>query len=819
MLILQLCAAGALPIAFTFVFYLLEKKNAWIQHLDNWSRQILVGICYGLLACLASQFGIPYEDQYILNARAAAPITAGLIYGVPAGVIASVMGALFRAISVFWGLGLETWLSCTLSTLFSGLIAGGCYQFVFEKKRPEWYHGLFIGISCEVTHMLLVFLTHINNEQRAFEIVNNCAIPMIIVNSVSVALSLLMLSLLNRDQLFPKRKDQKLSRILALKLYIVMIIAYLVTSIFTYNLQTNICMRNAKDLLTRELMDTEEDIIEISNGYYSDIVNDINILFDKNSVFWEVTDADQEEKKAYLDKLKTIVFAMKIYRLSILNENREVILQTGDMNQTAVLSIVDRASKEDSLCATENHNNYDLNSVGYIGVCIPNRGYVVATYTKGDFHRAVSKGLLTVASKRHAGKTGYTFLLDKVSQSPLSLPNKIGKFDLKPAFDCIGRQTEMTLFNLDMLDNTEFACMYKSVENCIIYAAIPMKEVMYNRNITVYLTAFLLHETFSILFIAAFILVKHNVVDDLHIVNKNLNKIGDGNLDTRVRVYSCVEFVELSEDINDTVIALNRYIEEANSRIDAELVYARTIQSSLLPSTFPAFPNRSEIDIFAKMKPAKEVGGDFYDFSFLDNETLMFTVADVSGKGIPAAMFMMRVRTLIKSYAETGKKPGELVSMANEELVHYNEAEMFVTLWIGYLNLRTGILTYVNGGHNPPVLIRKGQKPEFLRTRSGMVLGGLEGINYRELELSLNEGDQIFLYTDGVTEAFNEEGDQYGEDRLLSILDKVKHHDSSSICDKVKEHMNAFIQGAAQFDDITMLNIQYLHQISNKEEN
>ena len=253
------------------------------------------------------------------------------------------------------------------------------------------------------------------------------------------------------------------------------------------------------------------------------------------------------------------------------------------------------------------------------------------------------------------------------------------------------------------------------------------------------------------------------------------------------------------------------------ARIEADLSIAKEIQTSALPNVFPPFPEQTEFELFANMTAAKEVGGDFYDFYMLNETTLGFLIADVSGKSIPGAMFMMTSKTVIKSLAESGLPPAEVFTLANEKLCEGNEAEMFVTAWLGYLDLKTGLVRVANAGHNPPVLVREG-KAEYLNLRPGLMLAGMDGVRYKEQTVQLNKGDMLFLYTDGVTEAMNNEEELYGEDRLQKILsfgDKYSEKPSDtliveSVCRTVEDDINLFTEGAEQSDDITMLCIRYI---------
>lgn len=267
----------------------------------------------------------------------------------------------------------------------------------------------------------------------------------------------------------------------------------------------------------------------------------------------------------------------------------------------------------------------------------------------------------------------------------------------------------------------------------------------------------------------------------------------------------------LAKTVKNLVINIDNSIDELvqvsaeKERIKLELSIATKIQNNMLPSIFPPYPSRTDIDLYASMTPAKEVGGDFYDFYFTDENTLVLLIADVSGKGIPAAMFMMTAKTMIKSLAETGIPVDEVFNQVNAKLCEVNEAGMFVTAWMGEIDLRTGVLSYVNAGHNPP-LIKKGcGNYEFLKARRGLVLAGLEGVSYRKNEVQLMPGDRLFLYTDGVTEAVNGDGQMYSENRLLETVNSCGQAKSQTVCERIRQSVDDFVGGEEQFDDMTML--------------
>ena len=244
-------------------------------------------------------------------------------------------------------------------------------------------------------------------------------------------------------------------------------------------------------------------------------------------------------------------------------------------------------------------------------------------------------------------------------------------------------------------------------------------------------------------------------------------------------------------------------------RINTELTLATKIQASMLPNTYPAFPERREFDIYASMDPAKEVGGDFYDFFLVDDDHLCLVIADVSGKGIPAALFMMASKIIISNFANMGKTPAEILTAANDSICAGNRENMFVTVWIGILEISTGRLTAANAGHEYPVLMQPEGKFELFRDKHGFVLGGMEGMSYREYTVDLRPGSKLFLYTDGVPEASDSKNELFGADRMIVALNEAPGSSPKELLEAVRRRVDGFVKDAEQFDDLTMLCIEY----------
>ena len=292
----------------------------------------------------------------------------------------------------------------------------------------------------------------------------------------------------------------------------------------------------------------------------------------------------------------------------------------------------------------------------------------------------------------------------------------------------------------------------------------------------------------------------------------------------RIKIKTGDEIESLSHAFNFMLSELENYIDNLSKvtaekeRIGAELDVARHIQASMLPSIFPPFPNRDEFDIYASMTPAKEVGGDFYDFFLVDEDHLAMVIADVSGKGVPAAMFMMISKTLLKSAAQSGLSPKAILEKVNNQLCENNDAEMFVTVWIGILEISTGKLVCANAGHEYPAIMRRGGSFELYKDKHGFVLAGMEGSKYREYELVLSAGDRLFVYTDGVAEATDSNNNLYGTDRMIDALNKAKDLSSRELLESLHKDIDSFVGLADQFDDITMLSIQIKQVNSSFEE-
>jgi len=247
----------------------------------------------------------------------------------------------------------------------------------------------------------------------------------------------------------------------------------------------------------------------------------------------------------------------------------------------------------------------------------------------------------------------------------------------------------------------------------------------------------------------------------------------------------------------------------AKERIQSELNVAREIQLGFLPKTFPPFPEYKDFDLYATLESAKEVGGDLYDFFFIDDDHICFTLGDVSDKGVPASLFMVITRTLIKAVAQQDLSPADMMFQINNTLSTDNPKTMFVTLIIGILNVRTGEVRYANGGHNPPIVVSQKEGVFYLEGISGPLLGPIENVPYKELSLTLQPGDSLFLYTDGVTESMDSEKNLFSDERLIAEIETLQNEDVEDVVNGIITSIKEHVKSEPQSDDIAMMMLKY----------
>ncbi|MBR3017605.1 MAG: SpoIIE family protein phosphatase [Clostridia bacterium] len=324
--------------------------------------------------------------------------------------------------------------------------------------------------------------------------------------------------------------------------------------------------------------------------------------------------------------------------------------------------------------------------------------------------------------------------------------------------------------------------------------------------------------TLAVFCVAYWFFMRRNFIGPLMRIRKNVTEFAQNETETTTslegirtkdEIQDLARSIHTMEDDIVKYIANIRTITAEKERIGAELNVATQIQADMLPRIFPPFPDRHEFDLYATMDPAKEVGGDFYDFFLVDDDHVALVMADVSGKGVPAALFMVIAKTLIKNRAQMGDSPAEILKNVNEQLCEGNEAELFVTVWLAVIEISTGRGLAANAGHEHPVLRRAGGRYELVEYRHSPAVATMEGIRFREHSIELHPGDSLFVYTDGVPEASNAANELFGSERMLAALNRNPNANPSELLRTVRRDIDAFVGEAPQFDDITMLNIQY----------
>ena len=793
--IIRLIISILLPVIASAIIYLLDKKTVFHKIHDR-NKQIIIGIVFGLIAISATEQGIPV-DGAVLNVRNASPLTAGLIFGWQAGLIAGFIGGIERFLTPT---GDFTRIACTLGTIIAGFIGAGIRRFILDNKKTSWFYGFLIGIVTEVIHMLMVFLNNGGDIQRAFRIVEICAIPMILSNGISVMLSILTIILLtNKNNKYFLNQDKKnISQTFQFWLFVCVVLAFTATIFFTNAFQKSMAQATAEFTLKGNLKDIKKDIKEVANRRLIDLS-------------WEIARKIPENPTS--PDLEKLCSEYNLAEINLINKNG-IIIQSSQVkfigfnmasnNQTKEFLVLLNDKKE---FVQDKRNKRNETSLGlkYVGISLDN-GFLEIGFSEKQYQLQVDEDIVYIAKYRHIGQNGSVIICNSkgkiVSNSKGNIEQNISIFNTEI------KVSPEVCFS-DIINEEECLCMYTVFEGYYILTIMPKNEAFFIKKASVYMLAFMEIIVFTILFIAIFILIKKLVVQNIRRINKSLSKIANGDLNITVDVRDNEEFASLSNDINSTVETLKQYIEEAKARFSKDLEIAKQIQHSSLPSVFPPYPNRKDFSIFANMYAAKEVGGDFYDFYLVDENHLAFVIADVSGKGIPGAMFMMTSKTLIKSHTESGLAVNDVFTNVNTQLCENNEAGMFVTAWMGILDLKTGIVKFANAGHNPPLIKHADGTFEYLKSKANFVLAGMDGIRYKEQEIQLEKGDKIYLYTDGVTEAHNDKNELYGEERLLKCLNSVKDKSVDDICQKIKEDVELFVGTAEQFDDITMLCVSF----------
>jgi anti-sigma regulatory factor (Ser/Thr protein kinase) len=804
--IFKLIAVGLANLLVSLLFYLLNKKTRFAS-LKEWQKQVIYGLVFGGLAIMGTELGAQVNGA-TLNVRDVAPLCAGLIFGAPAGIIAGLIGGIERYFAPYWGAGAYTKLACMLATIFCGLFAAGLRKRMFDDKKPSWFYAFAIGVIAEVMHMLLIFLTHMDDINNAFIVVKAIAIPMILITSLSVTFTVLVIALAGREKLIVVNEQRQLAQSFQRWLLLTVLVAYFLTSLFTYFVQTKRGLSSADDTMNLNLTDVKTDIKDNADSDILKITLSIKKNLEAKGTFDNSYLASLASETEFDVSEINYVDANGIIAYSNIASYIGYNMNQGDGEQASEFYqalLVDK--KEYYVQPYQPMSKTPSVSMKYAAYAISAGGFVQVGYDAVRFQKDIDDSVLAATRNRHVGENGYLIVIDSKFNLVSDPQGNEGK-DLSVTgisssdLSSVKAGTRLS----ENIYQTACYCIYDTNEGYYIIAVIPQSEVTFSTELSVYFTIFMEVVVFAMLFFVFYYLIKRLVVDNISKINTALNEITRGNLNVSVDVRGNAEFASLSDDINSTVVTLKGYIKDAAARIDKELEFAREIQLSALPSPLDG---GSRFYLSAQMQTAKEVGGDFYDYFMIDAERLAIVIADVSGKGIPASLFMMKSKTLIKSLAQSGKlSPGKVLEKANKELCEGNEAEMFVTVWLGIYDFSSRKLVSASAGHEYPCVLHKGGKFDYIKDLHGLVLAGMDSSVYKETTVDLQPGDCLFVYTDGVTEATNAKNELFGDMRLLTALNSSENNRPETLIQTVMGAIDGFVGAAPQFDDITMVSLK-----------
>ena len=555
-----------------------------------------------------------------------------------------------------------------------------------------------------------------------------------------------------------KKKKSRISNEITKWLVIIVIVACIVSAVIRYISLSNRSEVSTVALVKQNVEDVSRDVSEVEDLCLLDLCDSF--------IYSYISSADVEDPEAYSKELHDY-YSKDGIEVNVVNQDGIIVISSvpeyigfdmHDGDQSSEFLVLLNGIIKQYVQDLQSNSYSDDIVMKYAAKSFEDgSGFLEVGLTSDRYYAEIQRQASIAVTNRRIGEKGYMLVCDENLKIINSYHNYYtGKqlidagISIDPNDKCFFVSDNREIFGVPSYININ------KVRGTYIIGVYPESEAIASVNTMMKATVILETIVFAILFIALIILLRKLIINNMIKVNNALTEITEGNLDERVEVRDTFEFDTLSDDINATVDRLKGYIAEAAARIDADLQIAKAIQTSVLPNTFPPFPDQKEFELFASMHAAKEVGGDFYDYYMIGRETLGFLIADVSGKSIPGAMFMMTGKAVLKNLAESGMPPADVFAIANEKLNEGNDTCLFITAWMGYLDLNSGMVHAVNAGHNPPVLIRDG-KAEFVNLTAGIVLAVMSGMIYKEHTIQLEKGDILFLYTDGVTEAINSE--------------------------------------------------------------
>ena len=597
-------------------------------------------------------------------------------------------------------------------------------------------------------------------------------------------------------------------------LFICIFPAFCLTLAASYLLQTRQAEENARHMLSSNLDDGEKYLrMVITNAAYIREISDAGALTKARAFAAIIT------QNPNILNVPTILHFLRklldVEELNVADDRGVIIASTGPFAGYDMASSPQSAAFLPALRDLDFALVQDIEERGadhvpfqYAGVARRDcTGIVQIGYSPKRLTAALrSAAVDQIAPRYHIGSNG--FMAISIYGAVISTGNEAA-VPLGSNVDALGL-IQPDGKGLVSILGKQYICQNIEVEGYTLFALLPRNEVFFSRDSMLLYIAACNLALFAVIFWMVSHLVKRLVINDVYRVNEDLQKITSGNLDVVLNERTTPEFGLLSDGINKTVQSLKAAISAAAGRIDAELEFARAIQCSSLPSVFPAYPEREDFDIFAVMRAAKVVGGDFYDFYLRDKNQLVIVVADVADKGIGAALFMMTAKTLIKSLAESGLSPAEIFTQANKRITAQNDQDIFLTAFLAVLDLTTGRLICANAGHEHPLIFRRAEgRYAWLEAGHGLPLGAMPNSRYREQTFQIAPGDRLLLYTDGVSEAENSRGERFGLSGIENAVLGTERMDAEQTVQALLRRVDDFASGVEQADDITILALEF----------
>ena len=597
-------------------------------------------------------------------------------------------------------------------------------------------------------------------------------------------------------------------------LFICIFPAFCLTLAASYLLQTRQAEENARHMLSSNLDDGEKYLrMVITNAAYIREISDAGALTKARAFAAIIT------QNPNILNVPTILHFLRklldVEELNVADDRGVIIASTGPFAGYDMASSPQSAAFLPALRDLDFALVQDIEERGadhvpfqYAGVARRDcTGIVQIGYSPKRLTAALrSAAVDQIAPRYHIGSNG--FMAISIYGAVISTGNEAA-VPLGSNVDALGL-VQPDGKGLVSILGKQYICQSLEVEGYTLFALLPRNEVFFSRDSMLLYIAACNLALFAVIFWMVSHLVKRLVINDVYRVNEDLQKITSGNLDVVLNERTTPEFGLLSDGINKTVQSLKAAISAAAGRIDAELEFARAIQCSSLPSVFPAYPEREDFDIFAVMRAAKVVGGDFYDFYLRDKNQLVIVVADVADKGIGAALFMMTAKTLIKSLAESGLSPAEIFTQANKRITAHNDQDIFLTAFLAVLDLTTGRMICANAGHEHPLIFRRAEgRHAWLEAGHGLPLGAMPSSRYREQTFQIAPGDRLLLYTDGVSEAENSRGERFGLSGIENAVLGTERMDAEQTVQALLRRVDDFASGVEQADDITILALEF----------